>query len=151
MTDGNTYALPTEAEWEYACRAGTTAPFSFGATVTPNLANYNGNYPYGKGAKGLNREKTIPVGSLNSPNAWGLHDMHGNVWEWCADWYGDNYYESGPTNDPKEPEKGKHRVLRGGSWFDGAGICSSANRFRFPPGSRDINLGFRVVVLSPRT
>ena len=85
--DGKTYRLPTEAEWEYACRAGTTTPFHFGATISANQANYEGNDTYGNGKKGVYRQKTTPVGSF-PPNAWGLFDMHGNVWEWCADWYG---------------------------------------------------------------
>ncbi len=85
--DGQRYRLPTEAEWEYACRAGTTTPFHFGATLSTEQANYDGNYTYGEGKKGKYREETTPVGSFPA-NAWGLHDMHGNVWEWCQDWYG---------------------------------------------------------------
>jgi formylglycine-generating enzyme required for sulfatase activity len=149
--DGNVYALPTEAQWEYACRAGTTTPFAFGATITPNQVNYDGNYPYGNGAKGLYRKKTIPVGSLNSPNAWGLHDMHGNVLEWCADWYDGNYYKTNPTNDPKGPGSGTSRVVRGGSWRGNAGGCRSACRRYGRPDGRSDYVGVRVVVFSART
>ena len=96
--DGKTYRLPTEAEWEYACRAGTTTPFHFGDTISVNQANYDGNYTYGNGKKGVYRQKTTPVGSFPA-NAWGLFDMHGNVWEWCADWYGPY-----PEEELKDPQ-----------------------------------------------
>ena len=85
--ESHKYRLPTEAEWEYACRAGTTSPFYFGETISTEQANYDGNYVYGKGKKGIYRQKTTPVGSF-PPNAWGLYDMHGNVYDWCQDWYG---------------------------------------------------------------
>ena len=111
--DKKPYRLPTEAEWEYACRAGTTTPFYFGDTISTDQANYDGNHVYGNGKKGVYREKTTPVGSFPA-NAWGLHDMHGNVWQWCQDWYGD--YPQNDVVDPQGPEKGKLRVLRGGSW-----------------------------------
>ncbi|MFZ4986563.1 MAG: formylglycine-generating enzyme family protein, partial [Blastocatellia bacterium] len=91
LTGSNGYRLPTEAEWEYAARAGTTTPFAFGQTISPDIVNYDGNYPYGNGPKGLYREKTVPVGSLGRANDWGIHDMHGNVWEWCEDHWHDNY------------------------------------------------------------
>jgi pseudouridine synthase len=135
--------LPTEAEWEYACRAGTKAPFSFGENITPEQVNYNGNYPYANGALGLYREKTVPVKSL-PPNAWGLCEMHGNVWEWCADWFGD--YAPGPVADPLAPEQGFSCVLRGGSWFDFGGNTRSANRTLESPINRDGNFGFRLAL-----
>jgi formylglycine-generating enzyme required for sulfatase activity len=110
--------LPTEAEWEYACRAGTTTPFSFGDTITPKQVNYDGNYPYANGTKGKFRAKTVPVKSLPA-NPWGLYEMHGNIWEWCADWYGD--YGLAALADPTGSPDGSDRVLRGGSWSNDAG------------------------------
>ena len=136
-------SLPTEAQWEYACRAGTTTPFHFGATITAKQVNYNGNYPYGNAAKGVFREKTMPVGSFPA-NAWGLRDMHGNVWEWCADWYDDTL--PGGT-DPTGPSSSSSRVSRGGSWFNYAQDCRSANRDYYVPSFRYFSIGFRV--LSP--
>ena len=111
----NIYRLPTEAEWEYAARAGTTTPFSFGSCLSTDQANYNGNYPMPGCSKGRYREMTVPVASF-SPNAWGLYDMHGNVWEWCQDWFGD--YPSGAVTDPAGAKSGSVRVLRGGSWIE---------------------------------
>ena len=116
IKDKTPYRLPTEAEWEYCCRAGTKTPFHFGETISTGQANYDGNFIYGNGKKGLNRKKTMPVGSFPA-NAWGLHDMHGNLWEWCQDWYGD--YPQNDVVDPQGPNEGKARVLRGGSWNDG--------------------------------
>ncbi len=118
---GHRYRLPTEAEWEYACRAGTTTPFAFGDNITPDQVNYDGNYPY-KGPKGQYRKKITPV-EIFEPNAWGLYDMHGNVWEWCQDCYGD--YPSGSVEDPTGAESGVYRVLRGGSWNGYAWYCRS--------------------------
>jgi sulfatase modifying factor 1 len=134
--------LPSEAQWEYACRAGTptTRPFSFGDTITPEQVNYNGNYPYGNGKKGLYRERTVPVGSL-PPNAWGLHEMHGNLWEWCSDWFGPY---SVNTRDPEGPAEGSSRVLRGGSWIGSAVGARSAQRGAIDPGSRGGGVGFRL-------
>ena len=123
--DRKSYRLPAEAEWEYACRAGTTAPFHFGATISTNQANYDGNSTYGNGKKGVYRRKTTPVGSF-LPNAWGLYDMHGNIWEWCQDWCGD--YPKGNLTDPKGPYKSEIRVFRGGGWCHNAGVCRSASR-----------------------
>ena len=139
--DKKSYRLPTEAEWEYACRAGTTTPFHFGETISTDQANYNGNFTYGNGKKGVYRKKTTPVGSFPA-NAWGLYDMHGNVWQWCQDWYGD--YPQKDVVDPQGPEKGEYRVLRGGSWSNDPRYCRSAyrlwdcawlplRRHRFPP------------------
>ncbi|MCP4403049.1 MAG: SUMF1/EgtB/PvdO family nonheme iron enzyme, partial [bacterium] len=139
------YRLPTEAEWEYAARAGTTTPFSFGNTISTDLANYDGNYSYGSGAKGVYREQTTEVGSF-PPNAWGLYDMHGNVWEWCQDWYESEYYATSPKNNPQGSSSGDYRGLRGGSWNDVPDNCRSASRIRFNPGSRGYLVGFRVVV-----
>jgi len=141
------FRLPHEAEWEYACRAGTTTPFSFGNNITPEQVNYNGSVPYAEGKKGLNREKTIPVQSL-PPNPWGLYEMHGNVWEWCADWYDAQYYQTSPEDDPPGPDAGKGRVVRGGSWFYYGRSVRSAVRNRNSPDYRINFLGFRLVCSS---
>ena len=142
------FTLPTEAQWEYACRAGTTTPFNTGENLTTEQANYNGNYPYRNNPKGKYLEKTTPVGSY-PPNAWGLYDMHGNVWEWCMDWYGEKYYEKcknkGSVENPAGQETGSSRVLRGGSWYDNGRNCRSANRYNNIPDDRDNDIGFRVV------
>ncbi|MEB3233616.1 MAG: formylglycine-generating enzyme family protein [Leptolyngbyaceae bacterium] len=144
------YRLPSEAEWEYACRAGTTTAFHFGETVTTDVANYNGNYTYNNGPKGRYREKTIAVGSLNAPNAFGLHDMHGNVWEWCED---DDHasYANPPTDGSAwvDTPRGSSRILRGGSWGFDPDYCRSAYRDDRTPGNRNLNIGFRVVVSAP--
>ena len=135
--------LPSEAEWEYACRAGTETPFSFGANITPVQVNYDGNYPYAGGEKGVYREKTVPAKSL-PPNPWGLYEMHGNVWEWCEDWFGD--YDPGPQIDPPGPATGAARVLRGGSWIDYGRRVRSANRSRGGPGDSFRSIGFRLAL-----
>jgi formylglycine-generating enzyme required for sulfatase activity len=137
----NKYRLPTEAEWEYACRAETTTPFFTGECISTDQANYNGNNPGNNCPKGQFREKTVKVGSFQ-PNAWGLYDMHGNVYEWVQDWYGD--YPSNSVVDPKGPKKGEDRVLRGGSWYYNARNLRSANRLRDYPVFRYYNYGFRV-------
>ena len=136
------YELPTEAEWEYACRAGTPTPFHFGDTLSTDWANHDGAFTDGQGQKRAYRQKTTPVGAFNVPNAWGLHDLHGNVWEWCADWYAD--YPDGDSTDPKGPEKGEARVLRGGSWYNYPQRCRSAARNGRAPGYRRAYSGFRV-------
>lgn len=146
--DGVTYGLPTEAQWEYACRAGTKTPFNCGETISTDLANYDGNYTYGDGRKGTYREKTTPVRSFPA-NAWGLYDMHGNVWEWCVDWYGEDYYEKSDKEDAKGPNSGTDRVLRGGSWNHRPRYCRSANRVGGNPALTFFTLGFRLVY-SPR-
>lgn len=135
--------LPTEAEWEYACRAGTSTPFSFGYNITPEQVNYNGNHPYAGGKKDLYREKTVPVKSL-PVNPWGLYEMHGNVWEWCEDWFGD--YPNDAVINPTGAETGVNRVLRGGSWIIYARDTRSANRFRLEPDYRLISIGFRLAL-----
>jgi len=144
---GRTYRLPSEAEWEYACRAGTTTPFHFGETITTDLANYNGKLTYGDRPKGEYREETTAVGSLANANAFGLYDMHGNVWEWCQDvWH--SSYEGAPTDGSAWLEGGNQglRVLRGGSWIDLPRDCRSANRYdHYFPGARNDVYGFRVV------
>jgi formylglycine-generating enzyme required for sulfatase activity len=136
------YRLPTEAEWEYACRAGTTTPFSMGSNITTNQANYDGNNPYNGNAKGTYRAKTTAVGSF-APNAWGLYDMHGNVREWCWDWFGD--YGTAAQTDPMGVSSGSNRVFRGGSWFSNGQYLRSAFRYGYTPSYRDIYLGFRLL------
>ena len=141
---GYAYRLPTEAEWEYACRAGTTTPFAFGETITPELANYNGEYPYAKAPKAEFRGATIPVGSLGVANAFGLYDMHGNVREWCWDWFGE--YKSEDQTAPTGPPDGYERVLRGGSFDRQGWHCRSAYRGNQSPDHHQGPFGFRVVV-----
>ena len=145
---GRAYRLPTEAEWEYACRAGTTTPFAFGETITPDIVNYNGGYPYAEAPKGKDRSETIPVGSLGVANAFGLFDMHGNVWEWCQDWYGE--YEGKDLIDPTGVKSGSSRVLRGGSCGYNARDCRAADRSLSSPDLRVDAFGFRCVI-SART
>jgi formylglycine-generating enzyme required for sulfatase activity len=139
------YRLPSEAEWEYACRARTTTPFHFGPTLTTNLANYNGNYSYGSGPKGEYRQTTTAVGSF-SPNAFGLFDMHGNVWEWCLDHWHENY-NGAPTDGSAWIAGGEsdRRLLRGGSWLNFPRLCRSASRYRNAPDNRNHVIGFRLV------
>jgi len=130
----NGYRLPTEAEWEYACRAGTTTAYNTGDTISDNTGWYSSN----------SGSKTHQVG-LKPANAWGLYDMHGNVWEWCWDWYGSSYYSSSPTNDPMGASSGSSRVVRGGSWYSSAEYTRSAYRRYDDPYYRSYNLGFRLV------
>jgi len=139
--DGKPYRLPTEAEWEYACRAGTTSPFHFGQTVTTDQANYNGNHPYGTRRKGVYRSQTIPVASFPA-NAWCLFDMHGNVCEWCQDWFGP--YPNEESKDPQGPQKGTGRVFRGGSRSHRAKHCRAACRYNNEPDLNSYIWGFRV-------
>lgn len=143
---GHIYRLPTEAEWEYACRAGTTTPFHFGETISDGLTNYNASKKYGKGVEGKPIGHTSSVHQFNAPNDFGLHDMHGNVWEWCADYWHEDY-EGAPSNGQAWLEDGddKHRVVRGGSWSRDPAHCRSAYRLYSAPASRYFNLGFRVV------
>ena len=128
------FRLPTEAEWEYACRAGTISPYSFGDEITSDLAHYD--QPW-------DSRSTKPVKSYQ-PNQWGLYQMHGNVWEWCQDWYGKYDISQEVTIDPTGPTTDDYyRVVRGGSWFVNARFCRSAYRSWFEPGIRLVNLGFR--------
>ena len=142
---GHKYRLPTESEWEYACRAGTTTPFHFGSELNGRQANCYGTAPYGTNTKGPNLKKTSPVGTYPA-NACGLYDMHGNVYEWCSDWYGE--YPSGSVTDPSGPATGSIRVYRGGSWRYDAVRCRSANRNWLDPSFRCRYLGFRVALSS---
>jgi formylglycine-generating enzyme required for sulfatase activity len=156
------YRLPTEAEWEYACRAGTTTPFYYGKTITTELANYCGedresgdkeySGSYGQGPKGNYRQETTSVGSFPA-NGFGLYDMHGNVWEWCEDHWHDNY-ESAPTDgtiwlDLEKKEPGY--VMRGGSWDYAPWFCRSVSRGSNYAGTRHNDTGFRVVCSASRT
>ncbi|MCX7112721.1 MAG: formylglycine-generating enzyme family protein [Proteobacteria bacterium] len=140
---GHGYRLPSETEWEYACRAGTQTPFSFGGNITPEQVNYDGNYPYAGGKQGQYRKQTVPARSL-PPNAWGLYEMHGNVWEWVQDARHGNY-NLAPTDGSvwESAETGAARVLRGGSWLDYARGCRSAARGYGPPGIGYYGVGFR--------
>jgi formylglycine-generating enzyme required for sulfatase activity len=151
---GRTYTLPSEAQWEYACRAETKTPFCFGDTISPELANYDGNYAYGDGPKGIYRKQTTPVGMFPA-NAWGLQDMHGNVYEWCLDQWHESY-QGAPADgmawaDGMAGEKGqeaeKSRLLRGGSWYSYPRYCRSAYRFHSRPAYANYFFGFRVVCL----
>jgi len=152
------YRLPSEAEWEYACRAGTTTPFHFGKTITTDLANYRGtdneeykwSGSYGAGLKGIYREKTTEVGSFCVANAFGLYDMHGLVWEWCADHWHDNY--EGATVDGSawigsaSDNNNRYRLVRGGCWDSNPAYCRSASRYYFNyPDYFNLGIGFRVV------
>ena len=132
---GQTYDLPSEAQWEYACRAGTTTPFCYGPTITTGLANYCGEQPpYLAEPPGVYRHGTTKAGAF-PPNAFGLYDMHGNVWEWCADTWHDGY-DGAPADDSPWEDGGEdhYRVARGGCWHDGPDLCRSAVRLRLPRG-----------------
>ncbi|MFM6777073.1 MAG: formylglycine-generating enzyme family protein [Dolichospermum sp.] len=137
------YRLPTEAQWEYACRAGTTTPFHFGDRITTDLANYDGNYTYGDGLKGVHRKETTEVGSFKA-NEFVLHDMHGNVWEWCQDDWHDNY-EGAPIDGSAWISLSNRKVLRGGSWNYYPVLCRSASRNWDNAKFNYDNFGFRVV------
>jgi formylglycine-generating enzyme required for sulfatase activity len=136
LPTGFGYRLPTEAEWEYACRADTTTRYHFGDDLAGTELAAHGWFINNSGSS------THPVGQLK-PNAWGLYDMHGNVWEWVQDWYAK--YPPGPLTDPQGPSSGALRVIRGGGWFVGAGLCRSAYRHCAGPGRRLLYLGFRVL------
>jgi formylglycine-generating enzyme required for sulfatase activity len=160
---GRRYSLPSEAQWEYACRAESSSPFAFGKTLSPELANYDGNYTYANGPKGNYRQQTSPVGMFPA-NAWGLQDMHGNVREWCLDHWHENYKgapidgspwlnavaQDGQRSTQQQTvgtNDSKLRLLRGGSWSSFPRYCRSACRLRYLPGDRDDRVGFRVCCL----
>ena len=143
---GRVYRLPTEAEWEHACRAGRTTPFAFGPQLSSQQANFDGRYGYGGAPEGLFLDGTARVGSYPA-NAFGLFDMHGNVWEWCSDWYQPDYYAKSPALDPQGPDSGPRRSLRGGSWYLNGMHCRSAYRNNnVAPETRDCYYGFRVAM-----
>ncbi|NER29149.1 MAG: formylglycine-generating enzyme family protein [Symploca sp. SIO1C4] len=145
------YGLPTEAEWEYACRAGSTTPFNYGETIATELANYNGNYTYGDGVKGEYRGETTPVGYFEFANAFGLYDMHGNVFEWCEDDYHKSY-EDAPTDGSawRSSDEDTTKVTRGGSWYFRPLYCRCASRGYYNPDEDYDTFGLRVVCTAPR-
>ena len=147
------YGLPSEAQWEYACRAGTTTTFYFGSIVTTEVANYNGNYTYNNSPKGEYREQTTPVDHFGLANAFGLCDMHGNVYEWCQDHYHSSY-EGAPKDGrawvDENAEENASRVLRGGAWDLNPRYCRSADRYFYFPRVSSYIIGFRVVCVAPR-
>jgi formylglycine-generating enzyme required for sulfatase activity len=149
---GSEPGLPTEAQWEYACRAGSSTPFSFGDNITPAQVNYDGNHPYNNGRKGGYLKRTVPVKTL-PPNDWGLYEMHGNVWEWCAD--GLREYQAVPEGQvvldpegPKEEGPEARRAVRGGSWLGGARGCRSADRLAYQRRDSNDDLGLRFALRS---
>jgi formylglycine-generating enzyme required for sulfatase activity len=148
---GRDYRLPTEAEWEYACRAGTTTPFYFGKTITGKLANYISHVTYFKERKIKSKDETTSVG-IFPPNQFGLYDMHGNLWEWCLDYWHDNY-QGAPTNGSAwlSENDDDSRILRGGSWYFHPRPCRSASRFCDSPDAGAIGVGLRVVCEIPKT
>ena len=146
------YRLPIEVEWEYACRAGTTTPFHFGNTISTELANYDGNYTYANGVKGEYREETTLVDYFNIANAWGLCDMHGNVFEWCQDHWHGNYDDAPEDGSAWLTDKSEaNRVVRGGSWVYNPRVCRSACRHYYYPDDRYPFVGFRVSCSAPAT
>jgi len=156
LSHGNGFRLPTEAEWEYACRSGTHTAFATGAGLTSQQANYDGRYPLPGAPPGQYLGRPAKVGSY-PPNPWGFYDLHGNVWEWVEDWYGD--YPAGPVTDPRGPARGSgrrvwdarggdwgwKRVIRGGSWYFNADSCRCALRYTHAPADSGFSLGFRLV------
>ncbi len=145
---GRTYRLPSESEWEYACRATTTNPFAYGDTILPSIVNYDGTTPYGKAPVGVSQGKTTVVANF-PPNLFGLYDMHGNLWEWCLDEWFDNYQgapaDGSARGDLETRDEQKPRVVRGGSWFSYAQRCRAASRSSLFPSFRHTHYGFRVV------
>ncbi len=141
------FGFPSEAQWEYACRAGSNATFNFGDTLNGMNANCNGNFPYGTNQKGPFLNRTTEVKQY-IPNSWGFYDMHGNVNEWCQDWFAENYYTISPLKDPTGIPNGGERVNRGGGFTSFAWFCRSANRIRKEPFFRSNSLGFRIAIIN---
>jgi len=140
---GRKFRLPTEAEWEYACRAGTATPFNTGTQITTDQANFDGKFVYPSGTPGIYRRGSTPVRTFK-PNAWGLFDMHGNAYQWCSDWYGP--YSTADVIDPQGPDKGVTRVIRGGKYGSGPRYIRSAARYHYNPNNSSVVFGFRVVM-----
>ena len=140
---GKAFRLPTEAEWEYCCRAGTTTPFNTGAAISTAQANFDGKFVYPGGKPGIYRRGPTPVRTF-APNPWGLYDMHGNAFQWCSDWYG--RYPEGPATDPQGPSAGGDRVIRGGKYGSGPRYLRSASRYQYNPHNSSVVFGFRVVM-----
>jgi formylglycine-generating enzyme required for sulfatase activity len=149
---GRNYRLPSEAEWEYAARAGTKTAFAFGDSISTDLANFDGTAPYKSSRRGTDRGKTIPVGSLKIANAFGLYDMHGNVWEWCFAKYHDNYRDA-PADGSSWTGGGDmgRRVVRGGSWSNLAVDCRSANRYSYAQSGKHNDIGVRIAMSTIRS
>ncbi len=145
---GRVYRLPTEAEWEHACRGGLRSPTHFGDQLSSTRANFDGNYPFGGARKGPYPERPVPVGSY-PPNAFGLYDMHGNVWEWCADFYDASAYAARQVGGSPGPPTGHDRVQRGGSWFSYGWACRAAERCRSIQTGHNERSGFRVALTVP--
>jgi uncharacterized protein (TIGR02996 family) len=143
---GRVYTLPTEAQWEHACRAGTLTPFFFGDTVSSDRANFDGRHPYGQVRPGAYLGRTSAVGAYPA-NSFGIYDTHGNVWEWCADYYDERYYARGNRRDPTGPRSGNRVSARGGSWASHGSICRSATRdYWYGPNYCRDNIGFRLAL-----
>ena len=147
---GRAYRLPSETEWEYACRAGTTTPFAFGDTLTTELANYVGEHTYRLEPKGIYRHTTTDVGSF-PPNAFGLFDMHGNLLEWCADAWHDTYAGAPADGSAWPRQRAVYRVMRGGCWHDPPNLCRSATRLKFKATEGEDYCGFRVALTCPES
>jgi len=147
LQTGRPYRLPSEAEWEYACRAGTDTPFHFGETISPKVATYDSTQKYRSGPKGKSSKQTTEVGSHQAANAFGLSDLHGNVWEWCADHWYDNYINANVDGTARTSNhRSSHRVIRGGSWLDIPNVCRSGYRNGVPPGNKVLTIGIRVAL-----